>query len=130
MSLLTAGFESLGDDINKAKGRTLDGNTEGAVSDYLPELELTMPDAEIIKLTKEWKKSWDESPVKADWLTQVDDNTKYWKGKHFSKVETEQLRPLIDNQIFQSVETFLPAATANNPEAMVELRATERQSPA
>lgn len=127
-NLLTAGFESLGDDINKANGRTSE-SSEGAVSESLPELSLEMGNEEIIKLTKVWKKSWDESDVRADWIKQVDPNLKYWKGEHHTSVETEQKRPLQDNQIFQSVETFLPAATRQNPQPLVELRATESQTP-
>lgn len=122
---LTAGFESLGDDINKSKGRTLDDSVQGATSEYLSELTLDMKNEEIIKLTKAWKASWDESEIHATWIKQVDENLKYWKGDHYTKIEAEQSRQMQDNQMFQSVETFLPAATRQNPEAFVELRSIE-----
>lgn len=126
---LTAGFKSLGDDINKVSGRTAtDDTAEGPVSEYLPELSLKMPNDDLVELTKKWKKAWDDSEIKGEWEKQADENYKYWKGEQFSRIESEELRPLQDNQIFQSVETFLPAATRQNPEPLVELRATELQT--
>lgn len=124
-----AGFYSLGADINKAKGRDqTPDTTEGAVSEYLPELSLGMKNEDLIKLTTKWEKSWNDSTVRGNWVKQRDDNENYWKGKQYNKIEVstgDNSRPLVDNQIFQSVETYLPAATRQNPEPLVALRATE-----
>lgn len=129
MSQLTAGFESLGEDINKVTGRTTGDTVEGVVSDYLPELTLTMNDEDIIKLTAKWKKSWNDSDIKTEFEKQADDNFKYWKGEHYTKLEIDQNgRSLQDNQIFQSIETFLPAASRQNPEPLVDLRSTEKKT--
>lgn len=128
------GFTSLGADINKAKGR--DGNSdtaEGLVSEPLPELTLAMKNEDLSKLFSKYEKRWNSSAVKGDWDKQSKDNEKYWKGKQYNKVETssaETVRPLVDNEIFQAVETYLPAATRQNPEPLVELRATEPKTDA
>lgn len=128
------GFYSLGQDINKAKGR--DGNTdtaEGLVTEPLPELTLSMDNEKLSKLFAKYEKRWTNSTVKTEWEKQSKDNEKYWKGKQYNKVETsttETVRPLVDNEIFQAVETYLPAATRQNPEPLVELRATEQKTDA
>lgn len=128
MSDQISAVASLSADINKVKGKDGNETAVGVVSEYLPELTLDMQDEDLLKLTEKWEKSWKDSQIRADWIKQVDDNENYWKGKQFNKIEMEQLRPLVDNQIFQSVETFLPAATRQNPEPLVELRSTEPQT--
>lgn len=125
MSILD-GFYSLSKKINKANEEQVQ---DGIASDILPELELPMSDEDIISATRKYKQAWDNSDVKADWLRLADANEKYWKGEQFGKVETEQLRPLVDNVIFEALETFLPQATKRNPEPIVNVSAIEDESP-
>lgn len=123
------GFYSLGADVNKAKGNDSPQDTTVGVVDFLPELSLGMKDDELLKLTKKWNKRWTDSTIRAEWIKLGDDNEKYWKGKQMNTLETSgstTVRPLVDNEIFQSVETYLPAATRQNPEPLVEVRATEK----
>lgn len=127
MSILD-GFYSLSRKINKREGDEHD-QLEGVASDILPELELPMSDEEIITATRKFKASWDKSEVKTEWLKLCDENEKYWKGKQFGSVEMEQLRPLVDNVIFEALETFLPQATNRNPEPLVTLAKTEQETP-
>jgi hypothetical protein len=128
MSLLD-GLYSLGKKINKLNGSQLEETQEGIASDILPELELPMPDEEIIEAVKKFKQSWEKSPVRADWIKQCEENEDYWKGKQFGAAEMDQLRPLMDNVIFEALETFLPQATKRNPEPTVDLASVEPESP-
>lgn len=124
------GFLSLGADVNKRKGKEgTDDIKEGIASPKLPELKLDMKNDELVKLTKKWEKRWEDSSVKAEMLKQGEENENYWKGKQFSKVELEKTRPLHDNAIFESVETYLPQMTRRNPEPMAELSSKEEQTP-
>lgn len=123
------GALGLGDNINKVKGKGNEDTKEGAVSVLLPELTLGMKNEDLIKLTDKWQEKWNTSPVKSTWLTLADENEKYWKGKQFSKFsEAEGGRSLQDNIVFEGTETFLPAATRQNPEPLVELTAQEEKS--
>ena len=110
--------QSLAADINKAKKG--DEETKEGVIEEAPELSLKMDDEELIKLTKKWKSKWDESDTKSDWEKQCEENEEYWLGKQHGKTEAELGRPVVDNLIFESLETFLPQATRRNPEPIVE----------
>lgn len=109
MSILS-GFFSLGRDVNK-----LDSD-EAVDSSALEELELKLKDEEIVALTKQWEKQWEEySPA----IQQIQkENELYWLGEHFQGEQAE--RKLVDNLIFESLETFLPIATKPKAEPLVE----------
>ena len=129
MGSIFDGFYSLGANINKARGKdTSEETTVGVSGEFLPELTLMIPDGDLIKLIEKWDKKWSESSVRANWIKQVEDNENYWRGKQYNKLETEQLRPLVDNIVWQAVETYLPAANKTQPEPLVEVRATEKQT--
>jgi hypothetical protein len=121
-----AGYASLAEDTNKAKGETTPETKEGVASEKLPELTLEMPDEDIIKLTKKWEKVWDTSPAKAKWTTQIDENEKYWLGEQFETLRTGKNRAMVDNLIFESVETYLPQATRRNPDPIVTVDTREK----
>lgn len=119
---ILSAFSSLGKKINKALGNenTLD-TEEGIVSEKLPELALTMSNEKLIALTTKWDKKWITSDVYAQWVAQGDDNEKYWLGNHFNRPKLDKSRPLVDNVIFEALETYLPQATQRNPDATVDL---------
>ena len=71
-----AGYVSLGSDVNKEKLSDRKENFQGVASEKLPELELSMSSEELIKLTEKWEKKWKESPVKAEWEKQGNENEK------------------------------------------------------
>jgi len=128
MSLIS-GFYSLARDLNKVHGRDGDEDNEvGVSSALLPELSLDMDNDKLLKVTEAWEQKWNDSEVKKDFYKQADEGEKYWKGQQFNALETQALRPLVDNMVFEGVETYLPLATRQNPEPLVELRATEEQS--
>lgn len=112
MSILD-GFKTLSRDINKVKGDT---PTEGVISEFLPELELSMEDEELVKLKNTWIKVWE--PYQKEIEKKQQDNEDYWLGKHFATGDDK--RPLVDNLIFESLETFLPIATRPKADPLVE----------
>jgi hypothetical protein len=118
MSILS-GFFSLSSEVNKAKAGGSEETTEGVVSSLTPELTLDIKDEELIALKKQWLLDWGnyEKEIKS----KQDENEEYWLGKQFPGVQAKANdRPLVDNVIFESTETFLPNATKQNPEPMVE----------
>lgn len=117
------GPDSLSADVNKQKGEKFPETKEGVVSDKLPELTLKMSDKDIIDLTTKWEKSWKESEVKQEWLETIKENEKYWLGEQFDGPKADKKRPMVDNLIFESIETYLPQATRRNPDPLVELAA-------
>lgn len=111
------GYFSLQQDVNKVKPEVSE-LAEGAIAPLLPELELSISDEELITLKKQWETTW--SPVQAELQKKQEQNERYWVGRHFSQVEERsQDKPTADNLIFESLETFLPMATRQNPEPLV-----------
>lgn len=103
-------------DVNKAKKK---GDEDGADAP-IPEFKSSMSDSEIQKLTRLWRERH-YSYIK-DIETQQKDNYNYWIGKHYNDLQTAGAKkPLVDNLLFEAVETFLPIATRGNPEAIVEI---------
>jgi hypothetical protein len=115
----TDGYTSIFEDINKAKGTEEQiENQEGLVSELEPELTLSMTDEELLSLSNEWERIWNSSSEKKKLEEKQKNNEDYWKGKHFTMSNED--RPLMDNLIFEAVETFLPMITRQRPEPVVE----------
>ena len=116
---LADGFYSLSDDVNKVRNGLPSEQQEGVVSDLLDELRLDMDDDELLALKKKWETTWE--PYEKDILVLQSENEKYWIGQQHPGLQYRPTeRPLTDNLIFESLETFLPLATKNNPEPVVE----------
>lgn len=122
-NIILDAFYSLGRKINKAGGQTSNETDQGVVSEKLPELTLDMKNEDLVKLTSDWEGIWNKSDVKAKWITQSEENEKYWLGNHFNRpdINASKNRPQTDNAIFESLETYLPKITRRNPEPMVTL---------
>ena len=129
MSNILDAFYGLGKKINKAAGFNDSEIEEGIVSEKLPELKLEMANEDIIKLANKWKRLWQESSVYSEWKTKCDENENYWLGKQYEQIKGNKSRPMVDNVIFEGVETYLPQVTRRNPEPMVTLDNDEEQSP-
>ncbi len=110
---LLDGAISLAANINKTKDpeKTLE---QGVVSPLLPELELEMSDEELSSLQKKWLARYEDyyKTVSEKQTT----NEEYWLGNQHDGEIIKEKRPLVDNLIFQALETFLPIATARKPE--------------
>jgi len=111
----TRGVLGLFSPLNKGKAKIEEDEQE---QNLVPEFESKMNDDDIRKLTAQWI-SEDQSTTKD--LRQIQkDNENYWIGKQMNEIQiTGTKRPLVDNLIFEAVETFLPIATRGNPEANV-----------
>lgn len=124
MGNLTDGYFSLQQDVNKYKPGLSEGTTEGA-SFPVEELELSMSDEELIELKKKWEAKY--APMRGEMEKKWNLNTQYWLGKAYTSVEdTASDRPLADNVIFEALESFLPIATKQNPEAVVDADNTQQ----
>ena len=122
-------FTSLSDNINKLTGNEETKDTEeGVVSDLLPELSLSMTDEELVELTNKWENIWNDSKVKQEWLENCKQSEEYWLGNQYESVKGKK-RGLVDNLIFESLETFLPQATRKDPEPVVELTSATPETP-
>jgi len=121
-----AGFLGLGADINKVQADEKE-KFEGAISEFVPELKLDIDDKVLSKQQRDWKKKWNDY-YKRELSARQNENERYWRGLHFSDVEHGRHggshhahnRPLVDNLIFESLETFLPIITRQNPEPFVK----------
>ena len=117
MSIVEA-FYSLAGGANKIKDPAKKEITEG-VFDAQDELSLDISDEELIKLSREWNKKWNEYYNK-DIKEMQEQNEKYWLGKHYEGVLYKgSNRPIQDNVIFEALETFLPMANKAKPEPLV-----------
>ena len=110
------GFRSLAKKVNRATSQ--EPETQEGALDLLDELTLETNDETLIDLKNDWLKKWNEYSPEIQ--AQQDENEKYWLGKHFDKNKIEETdRAVIDNIIFEAVETFLPISTKQNPEPIV-----------
>lgn len=106
----------LGKNINKVNEDT-SSQEEGVVSDLVPELKLEMSDQELVDLKNQWITNWNK--VSGDLAQKMEDNENYWLGKQYSYDEDDSEHPLVDNIIFESLETFLPIITKQKAEPLV-----------
>lgn len=128
-SFLVDAFYSLGRNINKRSGDASQEIAEGVIGSRLPELTPDLSPEEMVLLSDAWERDWNDSDVKSKWTQQGDENEKYWKGEHYDRPQVERSRPVVDNAIFEGLETYLPQVTRRNPEAMVQLAVGEKQTP-
>lgn len=127
--ILSEAFYSLGRRINKRSGDESMENAEGIAGPRLPELTLDMDETEMVNLSDVWERTWNDSDVKAKFIQMGDENEKYWKGEHYDKPNIDKSRSVVDNAIYEGLETYLPQVTRRNPEAMVELAVGVEQTP-
>lgn len=128
MGILDA-FYSLSSRTNKVKGSITPETEQGVVSEKFPELKLNLPNEEISKLTEQWEREWTSSEVFAEWSKMADENVRYWKGKQFDIPKGSGDRPLMDNVIFEALETYLPQTTRRNPDPIVTLAKSVETTP-
>ena len=114
------GFYSLFKKVNR-HNPTEQEDQEG-VFNLVDELKLDMKDSELIELKDDWLTRW--NLYKGDIVKKQDENEKYWLGKQFEGYKVED-RAVVDNIIFEALETFLPIATKRNPEPTVRGDNTE-----
>jgi len=126
MADFTSGYFSLKQNVNKTQtDPDKRERMEGMVSELIPELSLKVSDDDLIKLKKQWEKDWEKDRSLLE--RRQKENEKYWLGKsYFDTSQEEKDKPIPDNLVFEAVETFIPLATRQNPEAMVLTDDTEQ----
>lgn len=103
--------------INKVPGSGL-GETEGVTGDKLDYLELPMSDKELLTLRDEWEKQY--APYETKIKPIFERNLRSYLGRNMkSGALLESDMPGAANLQFESEETFLPAATAQDPSPYV-----------
>ena len=118
MSVFDA-FTSLARNINKIRGGETE-QEEGIVSDLTEELTLKISDEELRKLAKQWEDKWQKSEFRAELERKQKENEKYYLGDHYTVAQKQTgKRELVDNLIFESLETALPFYTKQRGEPMV-----------
>lgn len=111
----TRGVLGLFSPLNKGQKKPDEGE-----QDSLPigEFESKLTTEEINQLTSKWISEYDS--YAKDIKQQQKDNVNYWIGKHYNDLQIAGTKkPLVDNLIFEAIETFLPIATRATPEANV-----------
>lgn len=103
------------DDYNKVS----DVGAQGTGSESQEEYQSKFSDEEIRQLTKSWKDTY------SVYYGDVERHQKlaydYWLGKHKQdSLEDIAGYNLVDNLIFEAVETFLPIANRANPDPLVD----------
>lgn len=115
---LIDGYLSLAKDINKAAPGYASETTEGAIGALTPELELSMSDDDLLNLSKDWKSAWE--PYQKELAKSQNDNETYWLGRQYEgDTKGKEDHALVDNLIFESLETFLPIATRPRADPVV-----------
>jgi len=115
-----AGAMGLFGATNKSR-RNKEDDTESAILD---EFESSMKEEDITNLTTAWEEA--HNTYIKDIKDQQTTNEDYWKGKQFNEFQTAGTKkPLVDNLLFEALETFLPIATRANPEVNVSADGTD-----
>ena len=110
------GFLGLFSPTNKDK--QVQEDHEDDIGELMPEFELDMTDEEILAATKTVEDEYYQ--YEQDIEKRQKENQNYWRGKQFGYMAiTQGNRPMMDNVLFEAVETFLPIATRNDPEPLV-----------
>lgn len=84
------------------------------------EYESSMKEEDIIDLIQNWRKSYDGYYKNIE--STQDASYAYWIGKQGGSDDVQSQiagRTIVDNRIFNALETFLPIATRANPEPLV-----------
>lgn len=113
------GILSLGSNVNKTTEQAEE--TQEGIVDKAGELTLQLEDTELILLKNEWQRKWEGSKQKKDIELKQEENEKYWLGEHYTPAQRKaQKRELVDNLVFEALETFLPVATRQVAEPTVD----------
>lgn len=100
--------------INKAQGVSENQNPQ-----EIDKYESSYSETEVIELIAQWKR--DYNVYDGDVKPSQELAFKYWIGDHRRPQGglMNDDTPLVDNKIFESIETFIPIATRANPDPMV-----------
>lgn len=125
-SLIDAGLALLGRTPNRVKTEN-DSNKEGVASDKEQALTVDTDNEELSRTAKRRQLKWEDSTVKQTMDEKGKENERYWKGEQFQPTNLDVARPMVDNAIWEAMETHIPMATKKNPEPMTTLANNEQE---
>lgn len=125
--IIDAGLSLLGRTPNRVK-KEQDENSEGVVSDKVPALTVDTDNEELARQAKRRQNKWDDSVPKQRMLERGKENERYYLGDQYQPTNLDVGRPMVDNAIYEAVQTHIPSATKRNPEPMVSLANTEDEN--
>ena len=112
--------------FNKTK-KAIDNQTEGRITSPEDVLSLEMTDEELSTLTSTWTSEF--AGYYAEVKMRSSRNFKYYKGEHYGMSNGHTGNGdgygIVDNAIFQAVETLLPMVAREDPEPNVETDDTD-----
>lgn len=80
-----------------------------------------MKDEDLAAQAKKWEQRWLQSDAFKELEPKQKNNEKYWKGDHHTQAQlATNKRELVDNLVFESVETALPTWTRQIPEPVTK----------
>lgn len=119
-------YFSLQDPTNKAGG----GKATGEVGEFSQELTLDISDDELLRRKERWERR--SKPYTERIATKQKLNKKYYLGESYGSVfdprkalDGEGGIPQADNLLFESVETYIPEITKQEPEPVVKADESE-----
>lgn len=112
---LLDGFLSLRDDTNKVPDKTM---VDGTAVNKEEEPTDSLDDSELLELAKGWESTWIKETKELK--TSQEENRKYWLGNQNNNETIDGKGVSTDNRIFMALETFLPIATRQNPDPVVD----------
>ena len=105
--------------INKVDDEAVKRLQEGPSDKEYDELELSMDDEELLRLKKQWEENARNYDEGEKLKQRQDANKQYYLGRQGDIATLGSTVGVPDNILFESVETFLPAALSKNPEPVV-----------
>lgn len=125
-SLIDAGLSLLGKTPNRVKPEN-DSSKQGVASDKEPALTVDTDNEELSRAAKRRQQKWEDSTVKSEMDLKGKENENYWKGQQYQPTNLDVSRPMVDNAIWEAMETHIPMATKKNPEPMAALAESEQE---
>lgn len=120
---------TLGSPTNKTVPSETEETQIGIVGPLLPELLVSESDEEILDTVNKFKKAWDTFlPTvqrKWQWTERYYLGNQFMDGVDAAQFDSLEYRPLVDNIIFESLETLIPLVTRKNPEPVVDADKSE-----
>src|SRR5689334_16063835 len=114
MGIIDAGLTLMGWTPNRVKPEG-DNTKQGIVSDLQPALTIDTPNEELAKIANKRRLKWEDSTVKSVMDQKGKEDERYWKGEQYAPTQLDVARPMVDNAIFEAMETYIPMATKRNP---------------
>lgn len=127
MGIIDAGLSLLGRTPNRVNKGETDKTKQGVVGELEDALTLDTPNEDLATTAKKRQLRWEDSTVKSKMDEKGKENERYYLGEQFAPTNLDVARPMVDNALFEAMETQIPMATQKNPEPVITLANSEPQ---